>query len=350
MGADNKKIQYKVRKKDLKKCFEFSIKYHLKKGGGSYSRTTGQYRGLGGKVDSFFIGKLIEIGVASIISKFTKKEIFLDFDIHEETDEPDIVKVKEVGKERAPQLYTEIKNISTSDRWIGLTVGQFDAILKNKIVNGSAQKAFVVYASLFSKNNRLDNDLLGVYLKLKTGNGIFKKFCETKDLGVIIQYIVNAKELHDKGVEFKKGSYMYETEIFQPASDRTSSRIISLKHKDIYKLLATSGKTLPIIMRNEYPKPKEFGKFKYKGGLEIFVKYNKKSKRMYVYCKTDVLVKNKILGAFELERGKVYECFFTTLGRDPVLKRDNLWIAQRNLVNILSHDKEKRIKEIAERI
>ena len=76
----------------------------------SSNRTTGQYRGLGSIIDSFIIGKLIEIGVAKIIDEFSEdKEIGLDFDIHSLTKEnlsdPDITKIKENGAERKPKIF-----------------------------------------------------------------------------------------------------------------------------------------------------------------------------------------------------------------------------------------------------
>lgn len=350
MKIIDKKIKYQVKPEDLEKCFEFSIKYHLNVGGGSYNRTTGQYRGLGEKIDSFCVGKIIEVGVASIIEKFTDKKMLLDFDIHGPTDEPDIIRIKENNKKRMPRMYIEIKNISPSDRWVGLTEEQFGTILNSEIVEGDGKKASVIYAFLFSKNSKKDNDLLGVYLKARTGDNLFKNFCDLEDLEISLQHIVSLKELKEKGVKFKEGSYMYETEIFKLATKQARNQIMNPKYKNLYKSIKTSGGVLPIVMRDNYPKPKEFGKFRYKGNLNVFVKYNKKSKRMYVQCESDVVVKNEVLGIFELEKGKIYECFFETLGRSPVLKRNNIWIAHRNLSNILSQDLKERTKKIAEEI
>lgn len=354
MPADNKVIKYQVQPADLERCFKFSVEYHLYVGGANYNRTTGQYRGLGGIFDNFLIGKLVEIGAASIIEKYTSKRTLLDFEIHGPTDEPDIIKVEEDGVERTPNLYVEIKNAPLADRWIGLSKEQFDTILKNKLVKGDPAKAFIVGASLVSQNDQLDEDLLGVYLKTKWDSEILGDFCEIEDLQVVLHHVVNIKELKEKGVKFKKEtSYMYETEVLRPASDRKSRQIIeamSKGKKDIYQPLNLKNNILPIIMRDNYPKPKEFGKFKYEGDLIVFLKENEKSKREYIYCETDVKIENDVLGVFELEKGKIYECFFKTIGRSPVLKRDNIWIAQRNLDNVLSQSKEKGIKEIAEKI
>lgn len=98
------------------------------------------------------------------------------------------------------------------------------------------------------------------------------------------------------------------------------------------------------------PKPKEFGEFKFNGNLEVYLKKNVKSKRMYIRCKTNVTIKNNILGFFHLKKGKIYDCFFATVGWNPRLKRNNIWIAQRNLQNILSKSIPERVGEIMGKI
>lgn len=347
------KFEYKAKLRDLQKCFNFAIKYHLDERKGSSNRTTGQYRGLGGIFDSFVIGKFIEIGVASIIEKISKKKMKLDFAIHEintEDPDPDIVGVIEKGKTRLPKLFIEIKNISINDRWVGLTVEQFNSLLKSNIASNDPRKIFIIYASLHSKNDWKNSDLLGVYLKTKRiSNKILDEFCRINDLYVEIHYILRGNELENQGACFHEGSYMYETEIFEEVTPTTAKKVIDPNNRYIYKLLKSS-KVLPIIMRNNYPKPKEFGKFFFKGKLRVYKKKNPKSNRMYVYCKTNVHVKNEVLGNFFLDKGKVYECFFTTLGRSPTLKRNNIWIAQRNLGNVSSSSLNSRVKKIAKTI
>jgi len=343
------KMEYQLRQEDLEKCFKFSVEYHLANRG-STNRTTGQYRGLGGIIDSFVIGKLIEIGVASIMERFTDKKLILDFDIHEPTDEPDIVKVGDKGKMRNPNLYVEIKNTGPDDRWVGLTAEQFNTILKNEIVKENSNKLLIIGASLFSKNEKTDNDPLGVFLKSLIKLDMIQKFSDPKDLLVRIQYAISGDELKNKGVNFNEGSYMYETEIFEELDERTARKIIDPQNSNIFRVVKTNGKTLPVIMRDRRPEPKEFGQFTYAGDLVVYKKQNPESDRMYVHCKSKVEVENKVLGKFELKKGKVYECFFTTVGWNPILKRNNIWIAQRNLHNVVSTDMKSRIQFIAENI
>lgn len=349
-----KQLEYQVKKEDLERCFKFALDYHLDSSKNSSNRTTGQYRGLGGIIDSFFIGKLIEIGVAKIIEKLTSKQMILDFEIHgltkENISDPDIVTVLENGKKRMPQTFVEIKNVSPADRWVGLTAEQFSTILRSKIVSNHPEKIFIVCASLIPKNTEKDSDPLGVYLKTKIENRELSGFADFGDLFVTIQYIYTGQELQDKGVAFDQGSYLYETEVFQEVNQKTVEKILSPLKRDIYKQTKCDGQILPVIMRDSYPVPEQFGAFEFSGCVDIYTKKNPKSNRMYLHCKTDVEVKNKVLGVFNLKKGKTYDCFFATVGSNPSLKRNNVWIARRNLPNIVTSNAESRIKEIAKSI
>lgn len=338
----------------MDKCFDFSNKIYLASGKSTTNRTTGQYRGLGGIIDSFFIGKLIEIGVTKVVEKGSRKKCILDFGIHtinkENVTDPDIIKIKEGGKEREPRLFIEIKNVSPNDRWLGLTEEQFNTILKNKIVDEDKSKAFVICASLLSKNEEKDSDLLGVYLKSNTNLKNFEKYCDISDLYVKIQYIFSIKELERKGTQFKEKSNLYETDIFQETGERTRNQIINRTIKQTIRKVNVKGNVLPIIMRNYEQKPKEFGDFLYQGELTIYKKKNKESRRMYIDCITDVTITNKVLGKFHLQAGKMYGCVFETVGQNPSLKRNNIWIAQRNLSNVVSEPIDKRIGHIRNKI
>ncbi len=346
-------IEYQLNQEDLDRCFKFALEYHLDKTKLVTNRTTGQYRGLGGIIDSFVIGKLIEIGVAKIIERSINKKLTLDFDIHqlnkENISDPDIIKIVEVNKERAPSLYIEIKNVSEEDRWIGLTAEQFNTILSNRLVKNDPKKIILIYATLVKKNNQGDIDPLGVYLKSKIDMNLLRKFCDVGDLYVKIQYVITGEDLKKFGVPFNQGSYLYETEIIREASSTTTKKILESHNK--YKKIKIEHGKLPVIMSNLLPEPKEFGIFTYEGGIEVYVKnnyMNKKisSRRMYIYCKRNTTIRNKVLGIFELKKDKIYECWFITVGMNPSLKRNNIWIAQRNLKNIISRRPEQYIEKV----
>ena len=108
------KFTYKVTKKDLEKCWDFSVKYYLNPKKPTRDRTNKQGRGLGGIADSFF-RKIIEIGVCKILHRINNAiEPKTDFEIHplkKKKTEPDIIKVGD----RDPKLYVEIKTILERD-------------------------------------------------------------------------------------------------------------------------------------------------------------------------------------------------------------------------------------------
>ncbi len=355
MEQDN--IQYQLTQEDLDRCFKFALEYHLDKTKLVSNRTTGQYRGFGGIIDSFVIGKLIEIGVSKIIEKGLNKELILDFDIHklskENISDPDIIKVVEKNKQREPNLYVEIKNVSEDDRWIGLTSEQFNTILSNKLARNNPRNVILIYATLVKNSGDGDIDPLGVYLKSKIDMVLLKKFCNVGNLFVKIHHVITGEDLKKFGVPFNQGSYLYETNIIKEASQKTAKKILEAHEK--YEKIKIKNGRLPVIMSNLLPEPKEFGEFVYNGNIEVYMKSNYKdkkisSRRMYIYCKKDSLIKNKVLGLFELKKGKVYECWFVTVGMNPSLKRNNIWIAQRNIKNIISRKPEDYIREIREKI
>jgi len=71
---------------------------------------------------------------------------------------------------------------------------------------------------------------------------------------------------------------------------------------------------------------------------------------LYIHAKNNAVIKNKVLGTFDLEKGKVYECWFITVGMNPSLKRNNIWIAQRNLNNVIIESPKQYIEKIRKQI
>lgn len=339
------KLTAPVTSQSLEKSFNFALKFHLDPKKGQSNRTTGQTRGLGGVVDSFLRGKVIESAVVDILKKINvKKDYQLDFEVHDADDsDPDIVKITENGKTRSPNVFIEIKNTSEGDRWIGLHEEQFETIKKNKIVGDHLEKIFIIYASIKNKNssNQKQDDLLGVYLKNKIGTKEYSDFSDMKDLYVEVMLALSAKDLYDKGTRFEKGYYFYETEIFREINIRFKDR------KGVKKIKA-EGKFLPRFKYdNKFPYPEKFGDLKFNGGLELFEKNNEKSTRMYVYCLSNVEVSNDVIGIFNLKKDHLYEYMPKTLNRNPVLNRNNIWIAKRNVHNIIKKTPEELLREIA---
>lgn len=345
-------MKIKFKKEDFYKCFEFPVKYYLDETKSKSNRTTGQQRGLGSIINDFFLGKLIEIGVARLIEEQGGgKKCGLDFSIHapgeNHDNDPDILSVADSSGIRAPNLFIEIKNISEGDRFVGLTSEQCDTMLESKIIENNPEKLFIVYATIMSADVAKICDVFGAYLKTEIKDSLLDGFSGIDDIYLEIQSIISAKELLGSGVRFNKGSLFYETGILGDKIDE--AKAIKIKSQGYEKIRVKDAK-MPIIMMNSYPEPKEFGDFQLRGEVELFIKNNEKSKRVYLSALSDGEIINKVLGTFIFKKGEMRELYFATVGRNPILSRNNIWIARRNLNNIVEEPILERIKFIAENI
>jgi hypothetical protein len=345
-------MKIKFQKTDFYKCFEFPVKYYLDETKSKSNRTTGQQRGLGSIINDFFLGKLIEIGVARLIEEQTDgKKCGLDFSIHAKgknhDNDPDIISIADLNGIRAPRLFVEIKNISEGDRFVGLTVEQCNTMLESKIIDRNSEKLFIVYATIMSEDLAKICDVFGAYLKSEIKDSLLEGFAGVDEICLEVQSIINAKELLENGMKFDKGSLFYETDILGEKIDEAKAGKI---RGQSYKKLSVKNSKIPIIMMNNYPEPKEFGGFRLEGEVELLVKNNEKSKRVYLNAISDGKITNEALGEFVFKSGEMRELFFTTVGRNPVLSRNNIWVARRNINNFIKNSIEERIKFIADNI
>lgn len=345
-------MKIKFKKEDFYKCFEFPVKYYLDETKSKSNRTTGQQRGLGSVINDFFLGKLIEIGVARLLEEqVSGKKCNLDFSIHtpgeDHDNDPDIISITDSGGIRSPHLFVEVKNISEGDRFVGLTAEQCHTMLESKIIKNNPEKLFIVYATIMSADVTKICDVFGAYLKSEIEDNLLDGFAGIDDIYLEIQSVISAKELIECGVRFDKGSLFYETNIMGEKIDiGKAEKIKNLGYEKIY---VKNGR-MPVIMMNGYPEPKEFGTFKLEGEAELFIKNNEKSKRVYFNAISSGKIINEVLGDFIFEGGNMYELYFTTVGRNPVLGRNNIWIARRNLNNVIKESVPERIKFIAKNI
>ncbi|MEK7194191.1 MAG: hypothetical protein AAB660_00685 [Patescibacteria group bacterium] len=323
-------MKYRLSEEDFEKVFDFSVKYHLDPQKSSTTRTAGSARGLGGVLDSFMHGKLIEIGVAHILSSLSpEKELITDFDIKktsEAKDDPDIVSVMEKGSKRGPNIYVEIKNISLEDRYVGMTVEQFDTA--KSIAKG---EIYIVGAYLSNEKvyGKKERDALGMYLKKRINNPLLAGFANMSGADVVIDYAISGKELETNGIKFLSESLFYETELF---TDPGPQAIKLIERGDIPRVLVGKDIKLDLYMQNPGHKTPEFmGPLEIVGQIEIFEKINEKSLRRYIRCISDVKITSSSVGEFLLQKGKIYLFNMTTMGRNPFLDRNNLWIAKRNI-------------------
>jgi hypothetical protein len=348
---------YKLLFEDFKRVFEFATSYYIEPTKNTTGRTSGEPRGLGAILDSFTIGKLAEIGVEKILTILNKEKIYLlDFDIKNNSkvkNEPDIVSIVENKAQRKPNIFTEIKNTSENDRWIGLTEDQFNTIKRS----ADNKKIFMIYASINSttiNKNPKTVDLSGMFLKQiedKNKSLIFQEFADL-NADCKIEFILSSKDLEKYGCPFERGMNMYETTIFK-LKKRSSFYSKNGVRKDIVKIehfIDFKEDMNVSIKKNIYAENENIGKFKIEGSFKLF---HKKSKT-FIECLSDVKIENNVFGFFKLEKDNFYNFNLETIGRDPKLKRNNIFISKRRIYQLLEKNlipnPEKILQEIAQEI
>lgn len=334
------KIRYSI--DEITKCFDFSIRYHLAENKSNCNRTTGQNRGLGAILNDFIYGKVVETGVIKAIESFNDKiKCGLDFDIHPinstNISDPDIIKVIDSECERSPRIFIEIKYHSETDRWLGLTHEQFLTIKNNKKYN----QFYIIYASLHSEDN-LNDDLLGMYLRQHIDNDYLKNFSSIDSFFLKIDRILSFEILEKYGIEFKAGRFLLETEIFYQIPEISAKYYI-----DRGRQIEVNPGALPVIMSNKISPVKEYGEFSIDGKYELWLKENPSSNKYLIRTHTKCIVTSEVLGTFILDPGMFYLILFCTVGRDPILKRNNIWIANRNIYKIQQQTTEEILQKIA---
>lgn len=327
-------MRYSLTRADFDTVFKFAISYHLDPSKSGSIRTSGASRGLGGVLDSFVRGKLVEIGVKEILKSINpQKDYILDFDIkkvNEVSKEPDILKISERGIGRAPNLFVEIKNTSASDRWAGLTEEQLQT---SKKASGES-RVYIIGASIENSQEgktAKEKDFVGSYLREVTQGELFKRFADISNAEINVEYAFSAEDLEKNGKRFAKNSYLYETEVFTEVSRLVYGQAIGgkfrkSKNTNIDSLVPHKVSSLP---------PPDFGQFTISGKVDILQKTNPKSMRIYLVCHSNVQIKNEVLGIFNLLKNKIYLFNPGTLGRNPVLDRNNIWIAKRKISQLI---------------
>jgi hypothetical protein len=57
-----------------------------------------------------------------------------------------------------------------------------------------------------------------------------------------------------------------------------------------------------------------------------------------------------VFGKYELEKGTIYDFLLHTLGRDPILKRNNLFIAKRRVYQLIDENILSKPDELLQEI
>lgn len=350
---------YKLNLEDFKRTFNFGVNYYIDPTKNTTGRTTSEPRGLGSILDAFNLGKLTEIGVEKILTEFSdEKNYILDFDIKSNSkakDEPDIVAIKKQDKERSPLVFVEIKNTSFEDRWIGLTEEQFNTIKRS--AESRNQEIYMIYASIRSSiidENPKTADLTGMFLKEiedRSKSTIFQKFADL-NAECKIEFILSSNDLENFSYAFDIGMNMYETELFKEKKYKNIYNKDGIR-KDVIHIDEYSNfddkKELKINEDKKERKP-EICEFNIKGSFKVI----HKNKKRYIECISDVEINNNIFGKFSLKKGAIHDFNLNTLGRDPILKRNNLFIAKRRVYQLIEEKKirppEEVIKDIVKKI
>ncbi len=340
---------YKLTLRDFKRAFEFGTDYYIDPSKNTSGRTTGEPRGLGAVLDSFTIGKLTEIGIEKIFTEFNnKKNYILDFDIktnYQVKNEPDIIGILERNKKRGPDIFIEIKNTSENDRWIGLTEEQFNTIKRS----AGEKRIYMVYASIRSQvanNNPKTTDLTGMFLKAiedKNKSEVFQKFAEL-NAECRVEFIISSDDMERFAYHFERGMNMYETDLFEEKQPKTFYSKEGIR-KDVTEIKEFSGfnSVMNLEIEKGYnPEKEEISKFKINGNFKLI----HKKKKTYIECLTIVRVNSDIFGEFILQKGKFYTFNLATVGRDPKLKRNNLFMAKNRIYQLITKGKIRKPEEI----
>ena len=336
---------------DFKQAFGFAVEYHLDPTKQQIGRTSAEPRGFGGVLDAFTRGKLVEIGVTRMIHELNpsvKGE--LDFEMHAVSavrTDPDIISIEENNITRSPNIFTEIKNTLSNDRYIGVTEEQL-----NSIKTGAGNKpAFTIYASI-NVNNNNDNprkaDFVGMYLKHLTGHEMFSQFLDLSAFAKL-EFVLSLEALERFGTRFPAGELFLETNMFSDAKKIYKKNGELVKGVEFITKLIDYDSHLEMPLKNgEIYSP--YGDFNVKGSFNFYRKNNNKSVIQYIHCITDVSVTNDVFGAYKLNRGSTYWFNLIKVGRDPILKRNNLFIAKRRVYQLIDKGLIPNPSESLERI
>tara|TARA_B110000483_G_C18116209_1_gene511746 strand:- start:86 stop:1216 length:1131 start_codon:yes stop_codon:yes gene_type:complete len=372
-------LTYQTKKEDLEKWFKFSIEYWLNPKKGKTGRTSGQPRGLGDVLDSFMM-KIIETGIAKIIEEnySENKEFITDDAIKPNNvirDDPDIFKIKENDNERDPKVFIEIKYHSANAHWIGPRTKQIEAFeTGSSRLNINDDKIYIIGADIINDSTipadkGKKDSLLGIFLKSFTDIDYFNEFYETLPK-IQIRYALRLRDLKNKGTIVGKGDYFLSTAIFEENKFENFYKDESLKEK--YKIIEYPhwdkvNNEITLCLQSEAEKTENgkikiplknnpienYGKFKIIGeNVDFIIKENDLSDRYFILCKEDIKLSNEFFGEYNLKNNSIYSFQLNSMGRDPTIKNENLFISENYLKKLQKNDEidsiENVLKEIGE--
>jgi len=333
----------------LNQALNFAIDYDVSGKKYEQGRTSGQARGLGGIIDSFVPGKVIELAVCEILNKIsTGKTCNADFGVRKKQDfsEPDIATVTENSAERKPKVNVETKNSAENYRWVGIYDSQFNTLLKGQ---PDLDKIYFVYCSIKRKDANKNGDLLGALLKLKGFlPGKFASYESLDNFFIQIDSVLTGRELKEKGRFFPAGMILPDDKLL--SSRHSPYRQNGSLGKGFEKLFDVNGKEkLPTDKINWI---EQFGETYCEGRCEVFLKTGERKGKpvepsLYLHCLGDVVVENKFLGKFSVSSGTYSLKVRSIMGSKS---SDDWWVAKRNIDSVVGATTIKRVREIAKKI
>ena len=107
---------------------------------------------------------------------------------------------------------------------------------------------------------------------------------------------------------------------------------------------------ISFVKRRDNTNDKKHGLFHIQGDFDLYIKKNPKSTGWYIHCLSAVKIKSMVFGKYELEKGTIYDFLLHTLGRDPILKRNNLFIAKRRVYQLIDENILSKPDELLQEI
>lgn len=272
----------KITKQDYEKCLKFILKLRYLWGGATIDfASSGVKRDIGKYIHDHIGGKLAEIAVKKFLKQKYNLNVELGFEKYTSAEDfmlGDIeIVTKSDGTQVSPKLKVEIKATKPSSRWWLISDSEFDS------------REYDVYI-LVIIDLPLDHIIRFFKESLKLDDKELEK--AIPDFGTIdaeIKGIVWRDEFKNNTLKFNAGDSVFETGIFE-----VKTRII--------------GTAITTQLRNnEFTLKKIPQPFKINGQYEFHVKTSSRgTETRYIKTISDITISHKILGDYNLEKGKIF--------------------------------------------
>ena len=356
----SEELIYSFNKNDIKEVIDFCKNYHLEETKRNTGRTGSGPRSFGGEIDAFGPGKLNEIGISKIISKISGKECSIDNEIYSnyqvgQNVKPDIIKIKDNGITRDPNLYIEIKPFFQNDEWLGMRADQIDSI--ERIHTNKLDDTYLIFGEIFydDDKNQKERDFLGAFLKsvILNNDYSFNEFSNIADIKCKIHYAFSLNNLKSLGHFYPKGGIIPQTtfkaakQIFNKSGKlwKGKKEIRDIISEENIQAKTLDGQTL------------ECGKFKINGNAKL-IGDEKNEHKKYLYFNDETFLENEYFGNFSFKKNDAI--FFNIINKlegfqgSSLKNIDDWWFTVNRLKQLIKEEKiktpEDTINESAEKI